>query len=537
MVAATLNPVLDHRVGLTVIMELSEFQGGSALVQLKSKDHLREIIFAEVHEDSKLILTGLRPSQSYEVTTTLTGKDGKEFVLPLMHWQSAALPADLRNMPVFDVQTADPVSMEPGFTILSLRRRPVTRMIWHTPRQRQFLRGYSLLVALDSEGYVVWYYQSDFRISGVHKLSNGNLFFHSVDFRSIEMDFCGDIKRVWYASRRPEGPIEGGISIDADSLHHQPHETPDGNFLCMSANARIFEDYPSSETDPEAPREAKKVVGDRILEFTSEGEVIWEWDAFDHLDPYRIGYDTFSPYWHVRGFPDHVDWSHGNGVTHDHVKGGIIVSLRNQDAFIKIDRDSGDIVWILGPLENWKEPQKSKLLQPVDPNIRWTWHGHNPRVNSDGSFCVYDNGNYQRRPFDPPLRPAESYSRGVEYMVDEKKKVVEQIWTSTNDDSDDKVISWAMGDCHRLPGTGNRLVIDSFCTPEGPALDLQGKISIDDLQWKEWDRSNWHMSDFCYWGRIREYGRANKIVFEVHVRDPDDLVGWEVFGGARIAEL
>jgi hypothetical protein len=45
------------------------------------------------------------------------------------------------------------------------------------------------------------------------------------------------------------------------------------------------------------------------------------------------------------------------------------------------------------------------------------------------------------------------------------------------------------------------------------------------------------MSDFCYWGRIREYDPDNKILFEVHVRDPDDIVGWEVFGGARIASL
>ncbi|MBT5939783.1 MAG: hypothetical protein HOG95_07625 [Rhodospirillaceae bacterium] len=535
MVTAEIKSVPDHRIGLTAILHLNDFQGGSVTARLSSEGHNREIVVSD--SSGEIALTGLRANQRYSVNVTVADKSGSSTELPEMQWQTDSLPGDLRDLPRFDVVSATPDGMEPGYTLLSLRRRPVTRMIWHTPRQRKFLRDYSLLVALDNEGHVVWYYQSDFRISGIQKLSNGNLFFHTADYRSIEMDLCGDIKTTWFASRRPAGPVEGGISIDADSLHHQPHETPDGNFLCMSANARTFEDYPTSDTDPDAPRETKQVVGDRIIEFSGDGEVVWQWDAFDNLDPYRIGYDTFSPFWHVRGFPDHVDWSHGNGVTHDQVNGGVIVSLRNQDAFIKIDRESGEIVWILGPLEGWDGPQKSKLLQPVDPNIRWTWHGHNPRVNSDGSISVYDNGNYQHRPFDPPLKPSESYSRGVEYMVDESKGTVEEVWASTHDDSEDKVISWAMGDCHRLPNTGNRLVIDSFCAPEGPVLDVQGKITVDDFQWKEWDRSKWHMSDFCYWGRIREYGAGNKIMFEVHVRDPDDIVGWEVFGGARVTSL
>jgi len=497
MINAEIKPVPDHRIGLVAILYIDGFKAGKVSVHLSSGDHVRNIEVSEVDGAKGIALTGLRADQDYTVKASLVTIDGARSELPEMHWRTPPLPGDLRDMPVFDVKSATPIPMEPGFTLLSLRRRPVTRMIWHTPRQRKFLRDYSLLVALDEEGCVVWYYRSDFRISGIQKLSNGNLFFHTADYRSIEMDIRGEILTTWFASRRPAGRVEGGISIDADSLHHQPHETPDGNFLCMSANARTFDDYPTSDTDPTAPRGTKQVVGDRILEFTSAGDVVWQWDAFDYLDPYRIGYDTFSPFWHVRGFPNHVDWSHGNGVTLDQVNGGVIVSLRNQDAFIKIDKDSGEIVWIISPHEGWDDPQKLKLLNPIDPNIRWTWHGHNPRVNADGSISVYDNGNYQRRPFDRPLKPAESYSRGVEYMVDEAKGTVEQVWTSTTDDSDDKVVSWAMGDCHRLAETGNHLVIDSFCAPEGPVLDVQGNVTIADFQWQEWDRSKWHMSDFC----------------------------------------
>ena len=394
-------------------------------------------------------------------------------------------------------------------------------------------------VPRDMEGKVVWYYEADHRIAGVHKLQNGNLFFHSMDYRSFEMDFLGNIKRVWYASKRPAGPVEGGISIEAESLHHQPHEMPNGNFLAMTANSREFENYPTSDTDPDAPHGTKRVVGDRIIEFTAEGDVVWSWDTFDHLNPYRIGYNTFNTYWHVRGFPHHVDWTHGNGVTYDDVNGGVIISLRMQDAFIKIDQDTGEVIWILGTHDGWEKPFSDKLLEPADPNIQWTWHGHNPRVSNEGTICVYDNGVFQARPFTPPKKPAEIYSRGVEYLVDEKKGIVEEVWASADENTEDKVLSWAMGDCHRLPETGNMLVIDSTCLPKGPELSWQGAVTTNDLSWHEWDRNSWHMSDFAQWGRIRQYRRnsARDIVFEIVVRDPDDLVGWEVYGGLHTPDL
>ena len=62
----------------------------------------------------------------------------------------------------------------------------------------------------------------------------------------------------------------------------------------------------------------------------------------------------------------------------------------------------------------------------------------------DGTMCIYDNGNYQARPFDPPNQPAQGFSRGVEYHVDEAAGTVEEVWSSADEDTADKVISWAV---------------------------------------------------------------------------------------------
>ncbi|MEE2955100.1 MAG: aryl-sulfate sulfotransferase [Pseudomonadota bacterium] len=413
------------------------------------------------------------------------------------------------------------------------------RAIYMTDKQFLFQNRFSLLVALDEEAEIVWYYIADSRIAGVHQLQNGNLFFHHVNFRSIEMDMCGNVINQFHATNRPWGPVDNSIGIEAESLHHQPHEMPDGNYLALTANAKEIENYYTSEEDPDAPRKTQKVVGDTIVEFTPKGEIVWSWNSFDYLDPMRIGYQLTDTYWHTRGFPNHLDWSHGNGVSYDLHDDSILVSLRHQDAIIKIDRKTKDIVWILGDHDGWEGELKEKLLTPTH-DLRWHYHGHNPRVTGENQFVMYDNGVCRAMPFHGPSAPPhECFSRAIEYRVDPEKMEVSEVWVSSSDDSEDRVISWAMGDAHRLKTTGNMLVIDSFCTPEGPELNRLGTVTVSDLMWDSWNRAGWHPNDFATWGRIREMKRDGDqdVVFHVRVDNEHDIVGWEVFGGARVNSL
>ena len=48
-----------------------------------------------------------------------------------------------------------------------------------------------------------------------------------------------------------------------------------------------------------------------------------------------------------------------------------VMSMPYQNAVVKIGMDSGEIKWILGTPDNWKEPWSEKLLK-----LRWeTWSG------------------------------------------------------------------------------------------------------------------------------------------------------------------
>ena len=297
----------------------------------------------ERNPEDGLPVIGMRADTAHRITV-MAGDAG-----PVeLAYRSPPLPADSVEWPTITTKTARTAEMQPGYTLLSVRRRVNQRQAFMTPPQVKFTTRWGLLLIIDEEGEPVWYYKSDARIAGVHQLANGNLFFHHVDSRSVEMGMCGNVVQIYYATGRPAGPVEGAIPIEAASLHHQPHQMPNGNFLAMTANAREIENYYTSETDPDAPRATQPVVGDNFVEFTSDGEIVWNWNTFDHLDVYRWSYHLLEVYWHNRGFPKHLDWTHGNGIIYDERDDSVIVSLRHQDAIIKIDKASGEIKWILG---------------------------------------------------------------------------------------------------------------------------------------------------------------------------------------------
>ncbi len=491
----------------------------------------RSVVYgADCNPAEGLPIVGMRADTDHRITV----KAGDAAPVTLVY-RTPPLPADSAEWPTITVRSARTSQMQPGLTLLSVRRRVNSRQSFMTPAQVRFTTRWGLLMALDEEGEVVWYFRSEARIAGVHQLANGNLFFHHVDFRSVEMDMTGNVIRMFYASGRPAGPVEGAIPIAAASMHHQPHQMPNGNFLAMTANARMIDNYFTSETDPDAPRATQPVVGDRFVEFTPEGEIVWSWDTFDHLDVYRWSYHLMEVYWHNRGFPRHLDWTHGNGITYDPVDDSVIVSLRHQDAIIKIDKESDRIRWILGDHGNWKSPQKEKLLEPAH-DLRWHYHGHNPRVTVDRTIVMYDNGLCRAQPYDPQAAPHECFARAIEYAVDEDSRTVREVWTSSDDDDPDRVISWAMGDAHRLPND-NMFIIDSTCLPQREQLTRT--CNVGDLTWNEWKREEWHPNDMPYWTRIREMKRdeTREVVFELHLDDPNELVSWQTFGGARVASL
>ena len=469
---------------------------------------------------------GMRPSREHVITITLKADGETEHTQQFAH-VTPDLPGPLK-FPQLDVKVARPDRMEPGVTFLSIRRRALGRGHWLTKKQYDWSTKYGLLAAIDTNGEVVWWYEADSRTSGIAKLSNGNIMMHRFDSATTEIDLLGFAVGQYYAEDRPFPPpeSENAIAIRGQTtLHHQPHQMPNGDFLAFSANPYLFEDWYSSESDPDAPRADTMVMADTVVQFNAQGEQVWSWNTLDHLDKERIGRDTFWSYWWTRGFDQHMDWTHANGLSYDKRDGTVLVSLRNQSAVLKVDPKTNEIKWILGNHRNWSDDLKDKLLEPIG-DITWPAYQHNPRVTHKGTVILFDNRGWGgAMAFEEPLPLVDSFSRGAEFEIDEENMTVRQIWTSGDSKTNDSCFTHAMSDAWRLPVTDNRLVIHAFCVPTLPG------ITIDIM-----DETRRSIDDLPYGGRILEFA-GDEVVFRMEVGDEYELFQWNVYGGFRSANI
>jgi len=406
---------------------------------------------------------GLKANCTYELRVDLLGPDGNPSGdTHTVNFKTDPLPDDL---PTMQVRTSTPQRMESGVTVFGIRKSA-----------RFGAKDYGYLMAVDHAGDVVWLYHMGHTSGDLKRLSNGNIIYLSFDNRAIELDMLGNTVNTWIASRKlnPDQIPQGAIPVDTDTFHHELLELPGGNFAVISTEMRVLDNSPSSETDPEAAPEQANVVGDVITEFKPDGTVVNSISMFDVVDPYRIGYMSLGGYWIQKGYPASKDWSHANAMDYDASDDTYIVSLRHQDAVIKIDRTSGELKWILGTPDGWNAPWSEYLLKP-NGDLQWQYHQHNAHLSDSGNVLLFDNGNFRAMPFDTKLPPAKNYSRGVEFAVDSDKGTATQVWSYGGPGVSE--YSAFLSGLRQLPDTGNVLINfgGMLCDDDGNPIEFPPK--------------------------------------------------------------
>ena len=368
---------------------------------------------------------GLRAGRTHTITATLEDADGMAAETVALSFTTPPLP-DAFPTPV--ITARDPARMEPGVTIFNVNGR------WDT-ENNSTPANFSPAIAVDDEGEIVWYYlPGNHRVHDVRRLANGNLVYEVWPGTDgmIEIDMLGNIQRRWHFTGTAKDPAPDSIPVGTDSFHHDFVELPNGNFLLLSTEHRVIDDWYTSETDPDAPRAPANVIADLVVEFTPEGEVIDEWSLFDILDINRIGYNSLrEDFWanHYDGVVEGIvhDWTHGNALIYEEEDNSFLMSVPYQDAVIKVSMDTGELVWILGNHDNWNEPWSDKLLTPVG-DVEWSYKHHAISHTEHGTYLLFDNGTARSSPFEEKMPLANSYSRAVEYSVNEETMEVSQPW-------------------------------------------------------------------------------------------------------------
>ena len=518
----TNNPTLignpNPRVPQAAIVTFNANEAVTTFIDVSDGTNDWRLIYDDSYDPSLgLGVVGMRPGREHSIRVTIRNTNGAETTAnEIFSFTTPTLPDTGVEFPPIDVRESKPEAMEPGVTLFNPRRRQVGR----GQEIANFNAEFGMLVVLDDAGEVLWYYRVDSRISDFGKLQNGNLIFVTADFRLLEIDWLGNTLNQWFAEGRPQGDTEG-IGVDTLTFHHEIDELPNGNIIVLGSESKVVNNYYTDEYDENAPRRDQMVMGDVIVEFErATGDIVWEWRAFDHMDPYRIGYDTLEAnYWPRRGFPETVDWSHANNLLYDELDDSILINFRYQAAAMKIDRATKEIKWIFGEPSGWGELSR-KLLR-AEGELEWPYHQHSPSPTSNGTLLIFDNGNYQARPFQEPTPIQETYTRAVEYEIDEENMVVRQLWQSEQQ-GPNSVVSIAMGDVDWLPETQNILVA------YGAILD---GVTLGQVSWRPETRLQ-----FNQWTRLREYVRSNppEIVYEVVLDSGRDDIGWTLFGAERI---
>lgn len=390
-------------------------------------------------------VAGLKPDTTYQVVVSVNAGANTLNAGPL-EWKTPRLPDDF---PPIHVALSVPTEMEPGMTLFAPRDG------WNMTQ--------APIIIVDHAGIVRWYFadrtnrvQEDLR-----RLKNGNFLFGR-DFCSLrEVDIRGRIVGMWHAANYPRtcDIPSGSVAVPVNDFHHDSSELTNGNFLVLSTESRTVEGFPTSEDDANAPKQSALVLGSAVVEFTRLGEVVKRISLLDLLDPTRIGRDSLDTSWpslHVTSGKRARDWDHANAVIYDETSDSYYVSLRHQDAVIKVNRTTESLDWILGTPANWKSPWSDKLLTPIG-DLQWPFHQHAVEINSLG-LGMYDNGNYRAAAYEAYDSTQRQYSRAVAYRVDEQAHTVEQVWSYGPATGPDSFYAEGMGDADWQPQTRNVLI-------------------------------------------------------------------------------
>ena len=208
-----------------------------------------------------------------------------------------------------------------------------------------------------------------------------------------------------------------------------PHEfilLENGNILLISQPVDIMD-----LTEYGGSSEAVVVSG-LIQEIDPDNNIVFEWDSRDYFtieDSARENLFTAEP-------PLPVPYIHVNGIAIAQ-DGNLIISARRFDELIKIDRETGDIIWIMGGGNS-----KHNEFTFIDDPLNGFSGQHHPQILPNGNLLLFDNGNVH----------SVQISRALEYEIDEENRTAKLVWSYS-----DGRFTPSLGSVQRL-NNGNTLI-------------------------------------------------------------------------------
>ena len=267
-------------------------------------------------------------------------------------------------------------------------------------------------------------------------LNHGNLGYNGSHEKSAELYSAWDI---WHGGHFMEVTPGGDIVWEYEDIfhHHDAQWLPNGHILYAAAAPIDVKDGKGLFNSKVPLEMQQRPFSDVVREVNRKGEVVWEWNAIEHLsvEDYPI-HECFN----IDNAKERLHWPMINGV-HQHGK-LIYLSLRTTSGIIAVNKETKNIEWEL------KYPFVAQQ--------------HDPSITPDETLICFDNGN---------IRPSSiHHSRIVEYDI----KTKELVW-SYADEMPPAFFSPYMGSVQRLWNDNTMICESAFgrifeVTPEGETV-------------------------------------------------------------------
>ena len=186
-------------------------------------------------------------------------------------------------------------------------------------------------------------------------------------------------------------------------------------FILLGDKHYIYETYykefPNNIPDSLHPAAGVKVAA-CIIQEVLNGEVVFQWDGTQYPELYSASQEN-------NNFSDSttlLDYMHLNSICVDSLDNNLVVSFRNLNEIVKLDRQSGQIIWRLGGNHS------DFALSPDQVFLRQ----HYPRLIENGkTLILLDNGHDSIR----------AYSRILEFQLNQSVKTINSFKSFTIPDN------------------------------------------------------------------------------------------------------
>ncbi len=354
---------LSEAIPTVATLRFTTLRSTETLLRFGPVDGPTTEVLSPTSREHELLLVGMRPQTRHAwQVVALDGDEEREIAHGTL--LTGAAPASLTPL-----RPSGPDHQSRGFVVGSMVTFPAAAVIF------------------DEEGVPVWWHEDgrDTFFSTRTRLSTDgrSVLYNAYDPspEGPDADLTKEVVRVSLDGTQVQ-------HIRTPEAHHDFVELPDGTIAYLAFDVRT----PDGDDKP--------VKGDRIVELRPDGSQREAWSVWDDFE------------WSKDQLPEVANWwSHANALDYLPEEDAYLVSLRNFDAIVKVDRRSGELLWVLGEQGDFD----------LVGDGTFTHQQHQFQM-LDGGILVFDNRTEE-----------ELASRVVEYALDEQTGTIEQVWSYQGD--------------------------------------------------------------------------------------------------------